>query len=316
MTTSTLISAEDWPTEPERRYARYQTRLADQYGLDIESCVLDTDAVDRIHYLTAGNPDGEPVVLLHGATGQAAYWLPLMPALTDRYRVYAPDMPGEGLSAKLSYRGRDHRSFLVAYLVELFDTLGLDRPHVVGNSFGGGQAFLLAIDHDRVDRLGLVGAPIGLSRDFPIMNRLLSIRGLNRVLFWLMNMGDPIENAHQWVGLFVEDDSSIPDAFYDLYAVRSEIPGLKASLRSLMTELATFGRVRPLMDIRDEVADIERPTSFVWGSDDYYWRPMVGRSVANRMSDATFHELPDHGHIPWMEPGDEVETRVQSFLGG
>lgn len=116
-------------------------------------------------------------------------------------------------------------------------------------------------------------------------------------------MGDesrePVEYARRWIGRIVEDDSTIPDAFYELYAVRNEIPGLEASLRSLMTELSTFGRGRPLLDIRDDVADIERPTSFVWGAEGCYWRPQVGRSVANRMSDATFHELPDHGHTPW-----------------
>lgn len=102
MTISSSLADEDWPSEPERRYARYQTRLADQYGLDIDSRVIDTDAAGRIHFLTAGNPEDEPVVLLHGATGQAAYWLPLMPALTDRYRVYAPDMPGKGWGCRPS----------------------------------------------------------------------------------------------------------------------------------------------------------------------------------------------------------------------
>lgn len=63
MTTSTSLAAEDWPSEPERRYARYQTRLAGQYGPDIDACVLDTDAAGRIRYLTASNPVGEPVVL-------------------------------------------------------------------------------------------------------------------------------------------------------------------------------------------------------------------------------------------------------------
>lgn len=92
-------------------------------------------------------------------------------------------------------------------------------------------------------------------------------------------MGDesrePVEYARRWIGRIVEDDSTIPDAFYELYAVRNEIPGLEASLRSLMTELSTFGRGRPLLDIRDDVADIERPTSFVWGAEGCYWRPQL-----------------------------------------
>lgn len=310
------LAPADWPTAPERRYARAQTELAEHYDLAVESRRLDTDAAGRVHFLEAGQPDGEPVLLLHGATGQAAYWLPLVPALADAYRLVLPDMPGEGLSATVSYRGRDHRRFLVAYLRELLDTLGIDRPHVVGNSFGGAQAFLLAIDHDRVDRLCLVGAPVGLSRAFPVPIRLMSVRGLDRVLEWLLNRGDPVENAREWVGLFVEDPSTVPDPYWTLYATRQDIPGLPASIRSLTRELGTFGRVRPLLEFRDEVVDIDRPTGFVWGTEDFYWPPSLGRSVAAEMADATFHELSGAGHIPWLEPGDEARELVRSFLDG
>lgn len=260
-------------------------------------------------------PDGDPVVLLHGLTEPAATWLPMLPALAERYRLYVPDMPGEGLSTKPSYRGRNLRSFLAEYLLAVFDALGIDCPHVVAHSLGGWQAFFVTIDHDRVDRLCLVGAPVGVSREFPLLVRLFTVRG--GLLFWLMTRGDAVESARQWLRLFgVVDDSEVPDEFYELYAVRQEIPGLEESLRSMMTEAGTFGRMNPLTDLSEEIVDIERPTAFIWGSEDYYWEPTTGRGIARRMPDAEFHELPDHGHTPWLEPSDEVETRVQSFLDG
>ncbi|MFB6228166.1 MAG: alpha/beta fold hydrolase [Halobacteriales archaeon] len=315
MTASPPLSAEDWPTESERRYAKRQARFATECGLDVESRTIETDAVGRIHYLAAGAADGEPVVLLHGITEPAAIWLPMMPALADQYRLYAPDMPGEGLSTKPSYRGRNLRSFMSAYLVEFFDKLGIDRATVVAHSMGGWQAFFLALDHDCVDRLCFVGAPVGASRDFPLLVRLFTVSGINRLLFWLMTRGDGIENARRWVNLFgVVDDSAVPTTFYELYAARQEVPGLQDSLRSLMSEGGSFGRMIPLTDLSEEIIGIEHPTAFVWGSEDYYWEPEVGRTVARRLPDAEFHELPNHGHTPWLEPGDEVETRVRSFL--
>ena len=81
--------------------------------------------------------DGDPVVLLHGIREPAATWLPMMPALADRYRLYAPDMPGEGVSAKPNYRTRDLRSYMAACLLEMFDELGIDRPHGVRLGIGG-----------------------------------------------------------------------------------------------------------------------------------------------------------------------------------
>ncbi len=313
----TGISPNEWDSEAEQRYAERQARLAAHYGIEMESRTIDTDTAGRVHYLAAGDPDGTPVVLLHGVSVSAATWLPMVPALADEYRIYMPDRPGRGLSAAPSYRGRDLRQFLVEYLIELLDGLDLDRPDVIGSSLGGLQAFLLAIDHDRVDRLCLVGAPGGVSKEFSFLWRLLTVRGVNRLLLWLMTKGDPIENARTSARKFlVVDDSAIPEPFYELLAAGQKLPGRKRSLRSLTTEQGSFGRMHQIFDIREEIVGIDRPTAFVWGTEDSFWPPEVGRPLAERMSDAAFHELPDHGHVPWLEPGEETETRTRSFLDG
>ena len=311
----TAPTADVWSSEPERQYAACQAGLAAHYDLAIDSRTVETDSAGRVHYLVAGDPDGEPVILLHGVSTTAATWLPLVGALTDRYRLYIPDRPGRGLSAAPSYRGRYLRSFLVDYLADLCAAEALDRPHVVGNSLGGLQALLLAIDRDRVDRLCLVGAPAGLSPEFPLAWRLLTVQGLNRLLLWLQRRGDPIENARATVsGQLVADESAIPEIFYKLMAARQGSPAHERSLRSLLTAEGSYGRMHPVFDIREEVVDIECPTAFVWGDEDAFWPPEVGRPVADEMADAAFHELSNHGHMPWLEPGDEAETRVRSFL--
>jgi pimeloyl-ACP methyl ester carboxylesterase len=310
------LSPDDWSHPAERRYADAQARLADHYDRSVESRVIETDAAGRVHYLVGGNPDSDPVLLLHGVGTPAATWLPLFPALTDEYRVYAPDRPGLGLSAAPSYRDRDLRSFLVAYIVDLLDDLDIDRPHVVGNSHGGLQSFLIAIDHDRVDRLQLVGAPGGVSRDLPLLFRLMTVRGLSRVLLWLLNRGDPIENAKQSMErVNVVDPAAIPDAFYELLAAGQDLPGRPESQRSLATAQGSYGRAHPLFDIRSEIVGIDRPTQFVWGTEDAFYAPTAGRPVAEKMSNAEFHELPGHGHTPWLEPSDDAAELVRRFLG-
>jgi len=241
----------------------------------------------------------------------------MVPALADEYRLYIPDRPGRGLSGAPSYRNRPLREFVVSYLVELCEARGLDRPHVVGNSLGGQQAFLLALDHDRVDRLCLVGAPGGISTDFSLLWRLLTVRGVNRVLYWLLNRGDPVENAKQSAErLLVADDSAIPAVFYEVIAAGSRLPGRQASLRSLQSEQGSFGRMHSLFDLRDEIVGIDRPTGFVWGTEDSFFEPAVGRPVAEQMPDAEFHELPGHGHTPWLEPDEQATTTVRAFLDG
>lgn len=309
-------SPEDW-SGAEREYATRQDELAAHYDVDIDSRVVETDAAGRVHYLVAGNPDGDPVLLLHGLSATGATWLPMASALTDEYRLYMPDRPGRGLSAAPSYRGEFLREFMVGYLLELLDELELDQPHVVGNSLGGQQAFLLALDHDRVDRLCLVGAPGGVSKEFSLLWRLMTVRGVNRALFWLMGRGDPVENAREATDrVLVVDDSAVSEPFYELLAAGSQLPGRQQSLRSLQSAQSSFGRMHPLFDLREEIVGIERPTAFVWGTEDSFWPPEVGRPLAERMPDAEFVELDDHGHSPWLEPGEETETAVRQFLDG
>lgn len=311
------LSPDDWSSTPEQRYANRQAQLADYYDVEFESRVVDTAAAGPIHYLVAGDPDGEPVVCLHGVSTTAATWLPMVPGLADEYRLYMPDRPGRGLSAAPSYRGRDLRQFMVSYLLECFDALDLDQPHVVGNSLGGQQAFLLAIDHDCVDRLCLVGAPGGVSKEFSLLWRLMTVRGLNRLLYWLNSLGEPVETAQDSTAqLLVVDDSAVSDPFYELLAAGAQMPDRQTSLRSLQSEQGSFGRMHSLFDLRDEIVDIDRPTAFIWGTEDSFWKPEAGRPVAERMGNAEFHELSNHGHMPWLEPEEEATPRVRAFLDG
>ena len=305
----------EWPTEPERRYARRQAALADHYGIDIVARTVETAAVGRVHYIEAGAPDGDPVVMLHGQSTTAATWLPMLPGLADEYRLIVPDRPGRGLSATPTYRSRNLRSVMVAYLLDLFDALALQRPDVVANSLGGQQAALLTVDHDRVDRLCFVGGPACVSTQLAPVLRLAGTRGFDRLIDWLVSRGDPVENARGMTNrLRVTDDSALPDAFFELLAAGRTMPERQRSLRSLSRAQSSFGRMHPLFDLTDEMADIDRPTCFLWGTDDQFWPPETGRPVAERMADATFHELSGHGHCPWLEPGDEAGTRVRSFL--
>ncbi|MFC4541074.1 alpha/beta fold hydrolase [Halosolutus amylolyticus] len=311
------LSPADWPTAAERRYAELQIALADEYGVEIESRVVDTDDAGRVHYLEAGDPAGEPVLLLHGSSTSGATWLPMVPALADEYRLLLPDRPGRGLSAAPSYRDRELRSFLATYLVDLLDDLDVERPHVVGNSLGGLQAFLLALDHDRVDRLCLVGGPGGVTREFPLSFRLLTVRGVNRLLFWLAGRGDPVETTRERIANgIVGDPSAITETDYELWAANDEIPGNATSQRSYSTTAGSFTRMHPIFDISDEIVTIDRPTCFVWGSADALFAPEIGRPIAERMADASVHVLDGHGHVPFLEPGDETGTIVRAFLDG
>lgn len=109
----------------------------------------------RIHVVTAGPPDGEPVLLIHGFPETWYEWRKAIPALSDRYRLIVPDTRGFGESDKPA--GTYDRAMLAADMVGVLDALDIERAAVVGHDWGGIIAFKLAIDHpERTTRLALM----------------------------------------------------------------------------------------------------------------------------------------------------------------
>jgi pimeloyl-ACP methyl ester carboxylesterase len=87
---------------------------------------------------------GEPVVLLHGVGHHWQAWAPVIPLLADEFDVLACDTPGFGRSAALP-AGIEPTVPAYADAFEwFFAELGLQRPHVAGNSMGGAVALELA----------------------------------------------------------------------------------------------------------------------------------------------------------------------------
>lgn len=316
MCPQTNIAPTEWNDDGRQDYARQQAALAETCGIESTANVVTVDGYGDVHYLTAGPSDGTPVVFLHGIGTPAATWLPLLPAVVDEYRLIVPDRPGIGLSAPVDYGEGTLRRRLVDYLPTLLDELDLSDVSVVGNSLGGLQAFLLAIDTEYVSKLALVGGPAGLTRSFPLAFRLLTVRGLDRVLERVTSTGDPIETARNQIErIGVVDASSIPESFYQVLAANTALEEQARSLRTLNRRAGSFGRMHPLYDISEEVRTLRIPTTFIWGEQDVFFDPSVGKPVAQELADARFHVLPEHGHMPWLEPSTAVASRLTAFLG-
>jgi N-formylmaleamate deformylase len=99
----------------------------------------------RFHYLSWGTEEVErpSMVLIHGITSSARSWMRVGPALADRYRVYAFDMRGHGDSVKPSsgaYSLRQTADDTIAFI----EALELQRPVLLGHSWGGATALVVA----------------------------------------------------------------------------------------------------------------------------------------------------------------------------
>jgi pimeloyl-ACP methyl ester carboxylesterase len=86
-------------------------------------------------YSRAGS--GPPLVLLHGIGHRRQAWNAVLDRLTPHRDVIAVDLPGHGESPPLDIAGRSAIAALTEDLTGFLDQLGLDRPHLAGNSLGG-----------------------------------------------------------------------------------------------------------------------------------------------------------------------------------
>lgn len=105
----------------------------------------------------------DTILLIHPAMGSALRWFRWVPELAAQYRVVRFDLRGHGHSQIPPEDMPFSLDQLLGDALQVLDTVGVERAHIVGNSAGGYVSQKLAIHHpERVQTLSLFGATPGL----------------------------------------------------------------------------------------------------------------------------------------------------------
>src|SRR5260370_13323218 len=118
-----------------------------------------------IHYQEAGDDKALPILLIHGFISSNLIWSEVfLPLAAAGFRVIAPDLPGYGYSDKPK-SGEYTIESQARAVIGLMDRLEIERAVIIGASYGGAVATMIALDRsERVERLVLVGT---VSNDEP-----------------------------------------------------------------------------------------------------------------------------------------------------
>jgi 2-hydroxy-6-oxonona-2,4-dienedioate hydrolase/4,5:9,10-diseco-3-hydroxy-5,9,17-trioxoandrosta-1(10),2-diene-4-oate hydrolase len=259
---------------------------------------------------------GTPVVLLHGggagATGASNYSRNI-DALAEHFRVIVPDMPGYGRSSKQIDQS-DPFGDLAFAVRGMLDVLGIEKAHLVGNSYGGAAALRLAMDRpDKVDRLILMG-PGGVGT-----TRALPTKGLTVLLNYYGGQGPTPAKLESFVrDYLVYDGAAVPAELIDLRyeaSVQPEVvanPPLRRPAPGPMA-LRTLWRMDFTRDRR--LARVQTPTLVIWGADDKVNRPSGGATLAHTMPNCDLYVAARTGHwVQWERPG-LFNSLALNFLG-
>ncbi len=108
---------------------------------------LAVDPVHTLYWEQSGNPDGVPVVLLHGGPGAGAGPLHRRFFDPDHYRIIIFDQRGAGRSAPLGCIENNTTKALIEDIETLRKHLNIPKWHLFGGSWGSTLAMLYAIQY-------------------------------------------------------------------------------------------------------------------------------------------------------------------------
>ncbi len=261
-----------------------------------------------IAYVVTG--EGPPLLLLHGFGGEIWMWEKQVAALSQRYRLYIPDLLGYGYSdrPKVDYTP----SFFVEMIKQFMDRLGVSRAGLIGNSMGAGIAWALALTHpERVDKLILIdGIP---PQVVPAVH--------NRPLRWFLAMRHIPLLTYLIVALrtrrtvrlglteAVHHDRLITDAVVERQYRIGRIAGTARAIASTVRYTDEAARYAGALET------LRQPTLIIWGEQDELFSVEVGKQLHASIRDSELVVIKDSGHMPMWETPDETNRAILEFLG-
>jgi pimeloyl-ACP methyl ester carboxylesterase len=288
---------------PTLAFEEAERRLFAACGVQVASRrVRLADPPVAVRVLESG--DGPTLILVHGSGMSASTWAPLMPYLGPR-RLIAFDLPGFGLSDAFDYGGRPLRRHAVGQLTSFLDALELERVPIVGNSLGGMWALCLAVEAPkRVAAVGSLGVPAvalpGMHGDpaftalsTPAVRQLIARIGSPSVAMTRRTM------ARGAIGRRAAEKA--PEGFFEVVHEGMRQPGFRTAMLTHMQLALRVGRPRPENFLSDtELRRLAVPVLMIWGDEDPYGRPEIGRRASALIPDARLEVIPGR-HAPFLD---------------
>jgi pimeloyl-ACP methyl ester carboxylesterase len=276
----------------------------------------------RLAVAEAGDPAGEPVILLHGFPELSHSWRHQLPALAGAgFHAVAPDLRGYGGSDRPAAVDAYAVPKLVGDVTGLIRALGHESAHVVGHDWGGSLAWGLAGASPQLVRsLTILNAPQGV-----VSARLRREDPGQRAKSWYMLLFQFPGVAEAW--LADDDFANLRSFVFDTAAPGAFPPEDREvfvdALRrdGALTAALNYYRANmpPSSWLRDppEPPEIAVPTMIVWGEADAYMDPLLlERSAATVTGPLRVERLPGVSHWVQQEVPDRVNELLLDFLRG
>ena len=269
-----------------------------------------------MHYRQWGPDDGMPVVLIHGTLAWAETWRDIAGPLGDAgFRVIAPDIPPFGLSQRP--QDADYSRTAQAHIINAFmDAMALERPVLVGHSFGGGATVeAAAMRGDNIRGLVLLDAALGLSapdKGPPWFSPLFAFEPV-RTAFASTTFANPLF-IPSGLRAFVADDTIVTDERVAIYRRPLAAKGTSAAIGAWLQTGLYGAHDGARTTSRQGMSEIAIPSLVIWGREDTVTPLEQGIEIADLLPNARLAVLEDVNHIPHVEAPQAVLQEMLPFL--
>ncbi|WP_284261538.1 alpha/beta fold hydrolase [Roseicyclus amphidinii] len=257
----------------------------------------------RLHILQVG--EGPDIVLIHGASGNMRdFTHDLVPRLAGRYRVTVVDRPGLGHSDRLDRDGAtifEQADVLVRAVAEL----GVERPLVLGHSYGGAVALAWATRHPEAAAGLILLAAASNPWDTPLSTyyRVLSSPAGQVVAAPLLTAWVPDHVVTDTIASIFAPQPT-PEGYADYIGA-----GLTLQRRALRENaLQRAGILEEITRMVPDYAGIEMPVEILHGdADTTVWLSIHSEPLSRQIAGANLVVMDGVGHSPHhAEPGTVI----------
>ncbi len=260
---------------------------------------MDRVDIDGLQIAFSRSGEGPALVLVHGALSDGRVWQGQVDDLSEEFTVVAWDAPGCGQSADPpeSFRMPEYADCLVG----LVEALELEKPHVLGHSFGGALVLEAYRRHPTFPAtLILAGGYAGWAGSLPADE-------VSRRLSFAERAADSLSTG-----------GFQPRSMPGLFSATMPVDGARW-LETIMADsrpVATRAMAHALAEcnLNDMLSGVTVPTLLLYGDADERSGPDVAKALNERIPTSSLSILPGLGHMAYLESPEQFDDAIRHFL--
>ncbi len=283
-------------------------------GFNIRHKTIEVDGLE-IFYREAGLDNAPTILLLHGFPTSYHMFRNLIPALSDKFHLVAPDYPGFGNSSMPKVDEFDYTFDHFAQVIDSFiEKLGLKTYSLYVMDYGAPVGYRLAVKHpERVESLIVQNGNAyeeGLREFWDPIQAYWKEKSKENAEALKNNLLTIEATKWQYTNGVRNPETIAPDNwFHDQYLM--DRPGNKDIQLQMFYD---YGSNPPLYpEWQAYFRDYQPPTLIVWGKNDYIFPAEGAHPYKRDLKNVEFHLL-DTGHFALEEDGDFIAGVIRDFL--